>query len=90
MAIVMAGKVFDKDDVKEAAGNIAAHLVNFAQQGTNFSTQLQTMQDADLITLGLTQSEVDAIKGFFVGDLPTITTALQNSIWIKKLLGIGV
>lgn len=90
MAIVQAGKQFDKDDVKETAGNIASHLVNFTQQGTNFSTQLQTMQDADLITLGLTQDEIDAIKGFYVGDLPAIYTALQNSTWIKKLLGTGV
>ena len=45
---------------------------------------------SDLIELGLTQPEIDAIKGFYIGDLPAIAAALQASTWIKQLLGTGV
>lgn len=90
MAIIQAGKQFTKDDLQRIAGDIAAHLVNFTQDGTDFSRQLQTWTDADLIALGLEQDEINAIKGFYVGDLPAIDHALAASTWLKQLLGLGV
>lgn len=90
MPIVQAGKQFTKESVKETAGALASMLRDHATDGMQFKAQLETWPDADLVTLGLTQSEVDAIKGFYVGDLPAIYNALVASTWIKKLLGTGV
>ena len=90
MAIVQAGKQFTADELQQQAGNLAALLRDHATDGMQFKAQLETWTDADLITLGLAQEEIDAIKGFYVGDLPAIYTAITASTWIKKLLGIGV
>lgn len=90
MAIVMAGKVFTKDDLKRTAGDLASHLRDMAQSATDFKVQLTTWPDQDLILLGLTQEEINAIKGFYVGDLPAINQALVDSTWLKQLLGLGV
>lgn len=90
MAIVQAGKQFTVEDLQRTAGDLASHLVNFTQDASDFSTQLQTWTDADLLALGLEQAEIDAIKGFYVGDLPGIRDLLAASTWVKQLLGLGV
>jgi len=90
MAIVQAGKQFTADELQQQAGNLAAMLRDHATDGMQLKAQLETWPDADLIALGLTQPEIDAIKGFFIGDLPAIYTALTASTWIKQLLGTGV
>jgi len=90
MAIVMAGKTFTKDDVKRTAGQVSAALTDLVQQANDFRVQLESWPDPDLIELGLSQPEINAIKGFYVGDLPAITAQLQASTWIKQLLGTGV
>jgi hypothetical protein len=90
MAIVQAGRPFTAEDLKRTAGDLAALLTQTTQQGGDFRIQLESWPDADLITLGLSQEEVNAIKGFYVGDLPAIANALAASVWIKQLLGTGV
>jgi hypothetical protein len=90
MPITQAGKQFTAADLKMTAGNLAALLLGVTQDGGDFSTQLQSWPDADLITLGLSQDEINAIKGFFVGDLPAIAASLQASTWVKQLVGLGV
>jgi hypothetical protein len=90
MAIVMAGKVFTVDDLKRNAGQVAAVLTDAVEQGNALRVQLESWPDPDLLELGLTQPEINAIKGFYVGDLPTITAQLTASTWIKQLLGTGV
>jgi hypothetical protein len=90
MAIVQAGRQFTADDVKRTAGQLAAMLTQTAEDGEGFRVQLESWPASDLIELGLTQPEIDAIKGFFIGDLPTITAQLRASTWIKQLLGTGV
>jgi hypothetical protein len=90
MAIVQAGRVFTADDVKRTAGNIATILTDGIEQGNAFRIQLESWPDADMVTLGLSQEEVNALKGFFVGDLPALATLLSQSVWIKQLLGTGV
>ena len=90
MAIVQAGKQFTADQLQEQAGTIAAFLRDHATEGMQLKSQLETWPDADLIALGLTQEEVNAIKGFYVGDMPGIYDAITSSTWIKQLLGTGV
>lgn len=90
MAIVQAGKQFTAGSTKETAGNLATHLRDFLHLSMNFKSQLESFVDADLVTLGLTQAEVDAIKGFFIGDMPSINAAFAASAWVRKLLGSGV
>jgi hypothetical protein len=90
MPITQAGKQFTAADVKATAGSLAALLLGVTQDGGDFRVQLESWPDADLITLGLSQDEINAIKGFFVGDLPAIASALQSSTWIKQLVGLGV
>lgn len=90
MAIIQAGKQFTADELQQQAGNLAAMLRDHATDGMQLKAQLETWPDADLITLGLTQDEINAIKGFYVGDLPAIYNAITASTWIKQLLGIGV
>lgn len=90
MAIIQAGKQFTAVELQATAGNLAAHIRDHIQSAGDFKTQLETWPDADLVALGLDQAEINAIKGFFVGDLPTFQTALLNSQWIKQLLGLGV
>jgi hypothetical protein len=90
MPITQAGRTFTADDLQRTAGDLATILRDTVQRGDNFAIQLQTWPDADLMDLGLTQEEINAIKGFFVGDLPAIASALQGSTWIKQLLGLGV
>jgi hypothetical protein len=88
--ITQAGKQFTAADLKATAGNLASMLRDITQDGLDFKAQLETWTAEDLIELGLSQPEIDAIKGFFVGDLPAIASALQSSTWIKQLLGTGV
>lgn len=90
MPIVQAGKQFTADELQQTAGNIAAFLRDHATDGMQLKAQLETWPDADLIALGLTQSEINAIKGFFVGDMPAIYNLITSSSWIKQLLGTGV
>lgn len=90
MAIVQAGKQFTAADLQGTAGNLAAMLIGVVQDGNNLRTQLESWPDADLIALGLDQAEVNAIKGFYVGDLPGISNLLSASAWIKQLVGTGV
>jgi len=90
MPITQAGKQFTAADLQSTAGALASVLRDISQDGLDFKTQLETWPDADLIELGLTQDEINAIKGFYVGDLPAIAAALQASTWIKQLLGTGV
>jgi hypothetical protein len=90
MPIVQAGKTFTKDDLKQTAGNLASMIRDHVQSGLDFKTQLESWPDADLVALGLAQDEINAIKGFYVGDLPAIANLLSASSWIKQLLGTGV
>jgi hypothetical protein len=90
MAIVQAGKTFTATELKSVAGGLAAALQTATTEGSAFRIQLESWPDADLVALGLAQDEINAIKGFFVGDLPTIVTQLQASAWIKQLVGTGV
>lgn len=90
MPIVQAGKQFTKEDLLQTAGNLASFITDNIQSASDLSVQLQTWTDADLLELGLHQDQVNAIKGFYVGDLPPIKTALQASTWLKQLIGLGV
>jgi hypothetical protein len=90
MAIVQAGKAFTAADLKRTAGDLAALLTGSAQDGGAFRVQLESWPDAELVDLGLTQEEINAIKGFYVGDLPAIAALIQQSTWVKQLLGLGV
>jgi hypothetical protein len=89
MAIVQAGKQFTAADILNKAGTLAAFLVDTAQDGTDFGGQISTMADADLITLGLTQEQVAAIKGFYTGELPPITQLIKDSFFLRSLIGLG-
>lgn len=88
--ITQAGKPVTASTIKMTAGDLATRLRDAAQEGLNFQLQLQTWPAADLIELGLTQAEIDAIKGFYVGDLPAIADGITASTWIKQLLGLGI
>jgi hypothetical protein len=90
MAIVQAGKTFTAADLKQTAGNLAAYLRDHLQNANDFRIQLESWPDADLVAMGLAQDEINAIKGFFVGDLPPIYGAFAASVWVKQLLGTGV
>jgi hypothetical protein len=92
MALVQAGKQFTGADLKQTAGNTAAVLSDMVEAGLAFKSQLESMPDADLLAdpINLTQEEINAIKGFYIGDLPGIASALQASAWIRQLLGTGV
>jgi hypothetical protein len=90
MAIVQAGKQFTSDDLKNSAGYVAALLMQATEDALGMKAQLESWPDPDLIELGLSQPEINAIKGFYVGDLPAIAAQLQASTWIKQLLGTGV
>lgn len=90
MAIVQGGRQFTADDIQRTAGEHAGLIRDAIQRGDNFRVQLESWPDADLVAMGLTQDEVNAIKGFFVGDLPAFVNLLKNSQWIKQLIGTGV
>ena len=90
MAIVQAGKQFSADSIQQTAGELATLIRDSVQRGENFRVQLESWPDADLVLLGLTQEEINAIKGFFVGDLPAIRDLIRNSTWIKQLIGTGL
>lgn len=90
MAIVQAGKQFTADSVRQSAGDLASLMRDAISRSEQFRIQLESWPDPDLITLGLAQDEINAIKGFFVGDLPAIAAPFQASTWIKQLLGTGV
>lgn len=90
MAITQAGKQFTADDLQDTAGDLAAQLRDSLQRGSNLRVQLESWPDADLVALGLTQEEVNAIKGFYIGDLPAMANLLTSSVWVKQLLGAGV
>lgn len=89
MPIVQAGNQFTKEDLQRTAGRLATAIRDSVQEGLDLKVQLETWPDADLTAMGLSQDEVNAIKGFFVGDLPNIATLIQQSVWIKQLLGLG-
>jgi len=90
MPIVQAGKQFTAADLKNSAGHVASMLMQFVEDGIGLKAQLESWPDPDLVLLGLTQEEINALKGFYIGDLPAIAAQLQASSWIKQLLGTGV
>jgi hypothetical protein len=92
MAIIQAGKQFTAEDIQRTAGELAALIRDCLARGNAFRIQLESWPDADLLTLegGLSQEEINAIKGFYVGDLPTLYNAFAGSTWVKQLLGTGV
>lgn len=90
MPLVQAGKTFTALDLQTTAGHIASLIRDHVQSGMDLKTQLESWTDADLIELGLAQNQIDAIKGFYIGDLPTMATQLAASAWIKQLIGLGV
>ena len=90
MAIVQAGNQFTVDDLQRTAGRLAQAMRDSATDGMQLKAQLETWPDADLLALGLTQEEANAIKGFFIGDVPAIYAQITGSTWIKQLLGTGV
>ena len=90
MAITQAGKKFTSLDLYRTSGDVATMIRNYIQHGMDFKGQLESWPDADLIAMGLTQEEVNAMKGFYIGDLPAFATLLQNSAWIRQLIGTGV
>jgi hypothetical protein len=90
MAIIQAGKQFTKDDLKLTAGNLASMIVDHVQSATDFGGQLSSFANADLITLGLTQAEIDTMKGFYTGELPPIADLIRNSFHLRSLIGLGV
>jgi len=90
MPITQAGKQFTAADLKATGGNLASFLRDTVQDLLDFGKQLETMTDEDLIALGLTQNEINAQKGFVLGDVPPIAALVEASTWIKQLLGTGV
>lgn len=90
MPIIMAGKQFTADQLQQQAGDLASLMRDTVERSRNFAIQLESWPDADLLALGLEQDEINAIKGWFIGDLPTIEAAVAGSTWIKQLLGTGV
>lgn len=90
MPIVQAGKQFTADQLQQTAGDLAAILRDTLMRANNFKVQLETWPDGELVTLGLDQAEVNAIKGFYVGDLPALYNLFVGSAWVKQLLGTGV
>lgn len=90
MPIVQAGKQFTADSIQQTAGELASMIRDGVLRGDQFRVQLESWPDPDLVTMGLTQEEINAIKGFFVGDLPALRDLLQASTWIKQLLGTGI
>ena len=90
MAIIQAGRQFSADQIQQNAGDVATLLRDTVGRANNLRVQLESWPDADLITLGLTQPEINAIKGFYVGDLPAIYNLMTGSQWLKQLLGTGV
>src|SRR4029453_14610394 len=90
MAIVQAGKQFTVDDIQRTAGELAAILRDALARSDHFRIQLESWPDAVLVGMGRAQEEVNPIKGFFIGDLPTIRDPFTGSTWVKQLLGTGV
>jgi hypothetical protein len=90
MPIVQAGKQFTAADLKNSAGQVAWMLTQATEDALGMKAQLESWPDPDLIELGLSQEEINAIKGFYVGDMPAVAAQLQASTWIKQLLGTGV
>ena len=79
MAIIQAGKQFTKEDLQRTAGDIASFITDHVQSGMDLKSQLESWTVQDMLDLGLTQAQVDAIRGFYMGDLPPIQAAL---FWI--------
>lgn len=90
MAIVQAGRQFTVDELQRQAGDLATFLRDSIQRGNNLRVQLESWPDADLVAMGMAQEEVNAMKGFFIGDLPALTNLLTASTWFKQLLGTGL
>ena len=88
--IVQAGKQFTAADLKRTAGDLAAMITDHVQSANDFGSQLSSWVDADLLALGLTQEEVNGMKGFFIGDAPQLKTVLANSSSLRVLIGTGV
>lgn len=89
MPLVQAGKQFTAEDLELTAGQLALLIRNALQQGDNYRIQLESWTDGDLMELGLTQEQINAQKGFFVGDLPALVSAFAASAWVKQILGTG-
>ena len=88
--IVQAGKQFTAATILETSGNLASFLVDTVQNGTDFGSQMNTMADADLVELGLSQEQIAAIKGFYVSELAPIAALIRDSFFLRSLIGLGV
>ena len=84
MAICKAGKQFTADELQETAGKHRQSFCRwiFCLQGDQFPRPARRCRDAHLITLGLAQEEINAIKVLLRGDLPPLKTQFALSTWV--------
>lgn len=86
----MPGIPYTAADIRAAVGSISNALRVDIARADNFKASLAGIVDADLISLGLTQAEIDIIKSTFNVELPTISTPFKSLIFIKKCWGLGL
>lgn len=91
MAIpVMPGIPYTAADIKYAVGNISNSLRADLVRADNLKAFLATIVDADLISLGLTQAEVNIIRSAFATELSGLYTTFKTLTFIKQCWGLGL
>lgn len=85
----MIGKQENKDSLNQQAGSIALRLKKGYDDAVNFNDFLLRTPDADLISLGFIQGEVDILKSAFADLAYQKSQAFDSSTFVKQLYGTG-
>lgn len=89
-APIQPGVQYTVAELKAAAGSTARLLRDYLQRSEYLRAYFAAQPDADLISLGLTQAEVDVLKGAYIGDLPAVKTLFDGKLFVPRLYGLGV
>lgn len=87
---VQPGLPYTVLELKYTAGTIAKDLRSALQRAATLRAYMLAQPDADLITFGLTQAEIDAIKGAYISEINGLKTTFDAFSWTPRLWGVTV
>jgi len=86
----MAGTSPTAADIQYAAGQVALNLKKAFADAVSLNEFFLRSADADLVALGLTQTDVTLLKTAFADLAYMKASAFDSSTFVKQLWGLGI
>lgn len=86
----MAGIAPTAADIQYAAGQTALRLKQAYEDAVSINTYLLATPDADLVALGIPQSDVTILKSAYADLAYQKAQSFDSSTPVKRLVGLGI